>query len=151
MTQFNFIVCQPVLWKIIFVFVCMHDITFHGIKPQFPRAHAPASDHEQLPVQTGKRTNSSERIIFVWRLFTPNLGTDFDLFFRKEMESVDAEWTSSLCPGGREAALEAHAGQNIFWFYFLSLWVFCLPTTLIAPIVCFCLVFWKIQLSWNGA
>ena len=70
MTQFNFIVCQPVLWMIIFV--CMHDITFHGIKPQFPREHAPASDHEQLPVQTGKRTNSSERIIFVWRLFAPN-------------------------------------------------------------------------------
>ena len=54
------------------IFVCMHDITFHGIKPQFPREHAPASDHEQLPVQTGKRTNSSERIIFVWRLFAPN-------------------------------------------------------------------------------
>ena len=45
MTQFNFIVCQPTPWMIVFVLVCMHDITFHGIKPQFPPSACSATAH----------------------------------------------------------------------------------------------------------
>ena len=85
-------------------------------------------------VWTGTRTNSSERIIFVWTFFTLFIRVKLVVivhcsmretqklnwsmnFFRKEMEVTDAKWKSSLCSRGWKVEAETHAGRKNLMFY----------------------------------